>query len=104
LRRLQQAAMMGGAAVFAIRPLVALAAPSPAVLRLGLHAEAAGALRLELVKRRGLPAGKSLTLVPRKLPCLDRAGVVTTLPDRWLQRILSGASAAQRKRAALPQS
>jgi len=101
LRRLQQAAMMGSAAVFAIRPLAALAAPSPAMLRIGLHAEVGGALRLELVKRRGLPAGKSLTLVPRKLPCLDRAGVVPTPPDRWLQRILSGAT--QRKRAALPQ-
>ncbi len=101
LRRLQQAAMSGQAAVFAMRPLAALTNPSPAVLRIGLHAEAAGHLRLELLKRRGLPDYKSLLLKPRALPCLMReparepvkkpiAGGQT---DRWLRGLLSASPA-----------
>ncbi len=104
LRRLQQAAMSGHASVFAMRPLAALASPSPAVLRIGLHAEAAGALRLELVKRRGLPADKSLRLTPRTLPCLTRAPAKTPATngqaDRWLHALLSGASSAQAQHSA----
>ena len=91
LRRLQQAAMTGNAALFAMRPLSSLTSPSPAVLRLGLHAEARGRLRIDLIKRRGLPDGKSLTLTPRQFTCLTRDQITTRdrMPEavRWLNQL-----------------
>jgi len=93
LRRLLQAALSGSCTAIALRPLESLVAPSPAGLRIGLHAEAGGALRLDLVKRRGLPAGKSVTVTPRKLPCLLRLGATGARPSRWLDRLLTGPTA-----------
>lgn len=58
LRRLQLAAESGQAPLFLFRPAAALAAPSPAALRLSLAAGAEGA-RLHLVKHRG---GASISL------------------------------------------
>lgn len=75
LRRLQQAAMAGGANVFVFRSLASLGSPSPASLRLALGTAAQGMLRVELVKRRGLPDGHTLLLAPRQLPCLERTPV-----------------------------
>jgi hypothetical protein len=58
LRRLQLAAESGQAPLILFRPAAALAAPSPAALRLSLAAGAGGA-RLHLVKHRG---GASVSL------------------------------------------
>jgi protein ImuA len=88
LRRLQQAAMAGRSVIFAFRSLAALAAPSPALLRLGLEAQPNGILRIDLAKRRSLPAGRSVLLAPRDLPCLDRER--TSVPadgNAWLRQM-----------------
>ncbi len=66
LRRLQVAAGEGGACLFVIRPSGCRMVPSPAPLRLAVQASGA-ALVIELIKRRGAPAGLSLTLRSRKL-------------------------------------
>jgi hypothetical protein len=58
LRRLQLAAESGQAPLILFRPMAALAAPSPAALRLSLTTGAEGA-RLHLVKHRG---GASVSL------------------------------------------
>jgi cell division inhibitor SulA/protein ImuA len=73
LRRLQQAAASGGTTMFAFRPLAQLNQPSPAVLRLGLEARVGGRLQVRLIKRRGLPDGKTITLVLRDWFCLRQS-------------------------------
>jgi hypothetical protein len=90
LRRLQQAAMTGGVVAFAMRPAETLHTPSPAILRIALQAGTGGRLRVDLVKRRGLPAGQSLYLTTRALPCLKRDAPAATkrLTPRWLSRLL----------------
>ncbi|MCL2636593.1 MAG: translesion DNA synthesis-associated protein ImuA [Betaproteobacteria bacterium] len=62
LRRLQVAAT--GRRVFAAlwRPVAATQAPSPAPLRIVLDAAADGGLSLRIIKRRGRPAARPLTL------------------------------------------
>ncbi|MBL8519395.1 MAG: translesion DNA synthesis-associated protein ImuA [Betaproteobacteria bacterium] len=83
LKRLQQAAMGGGAAAFVFRPLASLDSPSPAPLRLALHAGAQGTLRVELVKRRGLPDGHAVLLTPRSMACLARPAAAVPSPAAW---------------------
>lgn len=95
LRRLQQAASMGGATIFAFRSRSALRQPSPAVLRLALAAAPGGALEVELVKRRGLPDGKTVRLVPRSLACLQRPRTAPPVPAvPWLSRLVAGTQPA----------
>ena len=101
LRRLLQAAIAGGSAAMLLRPLAAAVSPSPAGTRIALHAEAGGALRVELLKRRGLPPGKSVRVIARSLACLKREPVFvhntaqtcssaeTSVPA-WLDNVLSG--------------
>ncbi len=72
LRRLNQAAMAGNSLLWLMRPLQAAQSPSPAATRIILTPQASGALALDLLKRRGLPAGKSIRLDPRSLACLTR--------------------------------
>ncbi|MEO8102370.1 MAG: SOS cell division inhibitor SulA [Betaproteobacteria bacterium] len=95
LRRLQQAAMAGNSILWLMRPLVAAQSPSPAGTRIVLTPQDSGALTLELLKRRGLPAGKSIRLVTRSLACLTREPRVVRAPAKtssigWLDRVLSG--------------
>lgn len=77
LRRLLQSANAGKSMGFLIRPLEAAAVPSPAGLRIALHPTADGRLRLDLLKRRGLPPGKSIFLTTQTLHCLARGGLPT---------------------------
>jgi cell division inhibitor SulA/protein ImuA len=101
LRRLQQAAIAGNSILWLMRPREAARMPSPAATRIVLHPEAAGQLRLELLKRRGLPAGKSIHLVARTLACLAREPRAVRVPAKtptlgWLDQVLgSGISADQ---------
>lgn len=93
LRRLLQSALAGDAIAWVIRPLAAAANPSPASLRLALHPAPQGALRVDLLKRRGLPPGKSITLAPHTLPCFSRESAAvrntaTTKSSPWLTRLL----------------
>jgi len=94
LRRLQQAAAAGNSLMWLLRPLDAAASPSPAGTRIVLQPAEAGTLRLELIKRRGLPQGKSLRLAARTLACLAREAkpVRATLSNgqaaRWLDRMM----------------
>lgn len=67
LRRLQQAAVSGKAIAWLVRPLAAAAMPSPASLRIALNPQQDGSMRLDLLKRRGLPPGKSIVLTSRNL-------------------------------------
>ena len=95
LRRLQQAAMAGNSMLWLMRPLEAAHSPSPAGTRIVLRPEESGALRLDLLKRRGLPAGKSIRLVSRSLACLTREprdvrAPANTSSPRWLDRVLAG--------------
>ena len=95
LRRLQQAAMAGNSMLWLMRPLEAAHSPSPAGTRIVLRPEESGALRLDLLKRRGLPAGKSIRLVSRSLACLTREprdvrAPANTSSLRWLDRVLAG--------------
>lgn len=102
LRRLLQSAIAGKAMGFLVRPLEAAESPSPAGLRIALHPAGDGKLRLDLLKRRGLPPGKSITLAIQTLPCLARVGKPATAkpqvgqPARWLKQLLAGSSAASR--------
>jgi cell division inhibitor SulA/protein ImuA len=102
LRRLLQSANAGKAMGFLIRPLDAATMPSPAGLRIALHPSGDGKLRLDLLKRRGLPPGKSIHLSTLTLPCLARAGMpVKSRPDvsqstRWLKQLLAGSATASR--------
>ncbi len=91
LRRLHQSAMAGNSILWLVRPLEALNTPSPAGTRISLEPEEGGALRLNLIKRRGLPAGKSVRLVPRTLACLTREPRYVRTPQKttWLDRILT---------------
>ena len=95
LRRLHQAAMTGNSILWLMRPLEATHSPSPAGTRIVLRPEESGALSVELLKRRGLPAGKSIRLVPRALACLTREPRYVRVPAkhpsiRWLDRVLGG--------------
>jgi cell division inhibitor SulA/protein ImuA len=83
LKRLQQAAMAGGASVFAFRSLASLASPSPALLRLALHAAPLGALHVDLVKRRGLPDGRSVIITPRHIASLQRDAIPQAQRTVW---------------------
>lgn len=93
LRRLSQAANEGNALCVLMRPVTAAQRPSPASLRIVLTVtnanqhrhvtqsthgalnvcDADGTLELNLIKRRGLPLGKTLMLETRALACLKRA-------------------------------
>lgn len=90
LKRLQQAAMAGGTCVFAFRALASLASPSPALLRLALHAAPLGALRIDLVKRRGLPDGRSVLVTPRHIACLQRDSIPLAPRTVWATPALHG--------------
>lgn len=96
LRRLLQSATVGKSMGFLIRPMAAAATPSPAGLRIALHPQGNGSLRLDLLKRRGLPPDKSITLSVQDLPCLSRAPMPTiatiesTAPAPWLTELLAG--------------
>jgi hypothetical protein len=103
LRRLLQSAISGEAMAWVIRPLAAATSPSPAGLRIALHPQANGELRLDLLKRRGLPPGKAITLTPRALACVSRSARETRAarlaqgarrPAEWLQSLLSSKSPA----------
>ena len=72
LRRLHYAAGVGGAHCWLMRPLQAATQPSPAPLRITLHALADGTMRLHLLKLRGMKPGKTIVLATRYLACLDR--------------------------------
>ncbi|MBK7356673.1 translesion DNA synthesis-associated protein ImuA [Propionivibrio sp.] len=66
LRRLQVAAASGNSAMFLFRPVRAAQSSSAAPLRLLLRSGECGALDLKLLKRRGAPCSRTLTLdVPR---------------------------------------
>ena len=98
LRRLVQSASAGKAMGFLIRPLEAAATPSPAGLRIALHPTGDGKLRLDLLKRRGLPPGKSIHLTTQVLPCLARMGLPAKSrleigeSSRWLKQLLAGSA------------
>ena len=102
LRRLLQSANTGKAMGFLIRPLEAAATPSPAGLRIALHPSSDGSLRLDLLKRRGLPPGKSIHLTTQSLPCLARAGMPiksrlgASQSTRWLKQLLAGSATTSR--------
>jgi cell division inhibitor SulA/protein ImuA len=103
LRRLQQAAAAGNSIMWLLRPLEAAASPSPAGTRITLQPMPTGAIKMELIKRRGLPQGKSLIVAARSLACLGRdarpvrvtPAKVPKLPNvakgqaaRWLDQVL----------------
>jgi hypothetical protein len=95
LRRLHQAAMAGNSILWLMRPLEAAQSPSPAGTRIVLRPEESGVLSLDLLKRRGLPAGKSIRLVTRPLACLTREPRYVRVPAKtssigWLDRVLAG--------------
>ncbi len=97
LRRLQQAAMAGNSILWLMRPVEAAASPSPAGTRIVLQPEGDGALRLDLRKRRGLPAGKSIRLFTRTLTCLTRKPRYVRAPLRtssisWLDQVVAEAT------------
>lgn len=102
LRRLLQSSNAGKAMGFLIRPLEAAASPSPAGLRMALHPLIDGKLRLDLLKRRGLPPGKSITLTTLLLPCLARvsrpaiAKPEVGQPAGWLKQLLADSRATSR--------
>ena len=94
LRRLHQAAMAGNSILWLMRPIEAANTPSPAGTRIVLQPEDAGVLRLDLLKRRGLPSGKSIRLVTRTLTCLTRDPRFVGVPAkassiRWLDKVLA---------------
>ncbi len=101
LRRLQQAAIAGNSLLWLMRPREAAESPSPAATRISLQPEAAGALRLDLLKRHGLPQGKSIRLATRSLACLTREPRWMRIPAKtptpgWLNRVLgSGISGVE---------
>jgi hypothetical protein len=93
LRRLAQAALAGNTLGFALRPSVAARQPSPAMLRVRLTPAAQGLLHIDLIKRRGLPPGKSIAIDPRALACLARearqaANGAQSATSPWLARLL----------------
>jgi protein ImuA len=99
LRRLSQAANSSNALCMLMRPLEAAKRPSPAQLRIALRATAKGELELQLLKRRGLPMGKTIVLETRQLACLQReqTGERHRTPiaaKGWLQRLLTSTPVA----------
>ncbi len=106
LRRLLQAAIAGSSAAMLIRPLAAASSPSPAGTRIALHPEANGVLRIELLKRRGLPPGKSIRVTTRTMACLQREPAIVRDPSStkphtetatplWLEHMVSGTASNQ---------
>lgn len=94
LRRLAQAALAGSTLGFALRPSMAARQPSPAMLRMLLTPAAQGLLQIDLLKRRGLPPGKSIAVDPRALDCLARearasANGTSPATSPWLARLLN---------------
>lgn len=105
LRRLQQAAIVGNSLLWLMRPRNAANSPSPAATRIVLQPEDAGVLRLDLLKRRGLPSGKSIRLVTRELACLAREARSVRVPAKtqtpgWLNRVLGGGIACSEENPA----
>lgn len=102
LRRLLQSATTGKAMGFLMRPLESSATPSPAGLRIALYPSGDGKLRLDLLKRRGLPPGKSITLTMQTLRCLTRAGIPVKSKlevgesSQWLTQLLACSTATSR--------
>jgi protein ImuA len=104
LRRLSQAANSSNALCMLMRPLDAARRPSPAQLRIvlkpaALRATAKGEIELQLLKRRGLPMGKTIVLETRTLACLQReqTGERHRTPiaaKGWLQRLLTSTPVA----------
>lgn len=107
LRRLSQAAHNSNAMCVLMRPIIAANRPSPAQLRIVLKAAAHshqtngahGALELNLIKRRGLPMGKTIVLETRSLACLQREQTTQQrhIPNTargWLERLITAAPAA----------
>lgn len=80
LRRLQYAAAKGGAVCWLVRPSQFVAHASPASLRIALSGNADGALTVNLIKRRGLAPGMTLTLETRTMPCLSAQPGLTPTP------------------------
>jgi cell division inhibitor SulA/protein ImuA len=102
LRRLLQSAISGNSLVLLMRPLEAAISPSPAGTRIALHPDEAGGLRVEILKQRGLPPGKTLHFTTRSLACLQRDPQPSikqnsTRPARWLDGLIAGIDAAQSK-------
>ncbi len=64
VRRLQLAAEAGRSTGFLYRPAAAACEPSPAALRLRLHTDSQGSLRLEILKCRGGRSGFSVQIQP----------------------------------------
>jgi hypothetical protein len=100
LRRLSQAARSSNVLCVLIRPIIAASRPSPAQLRIVLKVAAHshqthgahGALELNLIKRRGLPIGKTIVLETRSLACLQREQTTQHrhMPNTargWLERL-----------------
>ncbi len=92
LRRLSQAARTHNTLCVLMRPLAAGQRASPAELRIALHAAPHGEITLQLIKRRGLPHGKSLQLNTRTLPCLQAHRLPRQIPRAvpaaaWLQPV-----------------
>jgi protein ImuA len=107
LRRLSQAAHNSNALCILMRPIIAANRPSPAQLRIVLKAAAQSsqthgvrsALELNLIKRRGLPMGKTIVLETRSLACLQREQTAQHRhipnPARgWLERLITAAPVA----------
>ncbi len=107
LRRLSQAAQTSNSLCVLMRPIIAASRPSPAQLRIALKTARAveavkianplhqpsGALELNLIKRRGLPMGKTLVLETRSLACLKREQAtqprhVPSTARGWLERVI----------------
>ena len=82
-----------------MRPILAASRPSPAQLRIALKAvkpsqQSNGALELNLIKRRGLPMGKTLVLETRSLACLKREQTMQprhnpSTARGWLERLIT---------------
>jgi hypothetical protein len=97
LRRLSQAARASNTLCVLMRPRSAATSPSPAELRIVLSAHAHGELSLDLIKRRGLPHGKTIridTRAMRALPCLaphrEPRQIPREVPQKaavWLKRL-----------------
>jgi protein ImuA len=107
LRRLLQAAYNSNALCVLMRPVIAANRPSPAQLRIVLKAAvshhqthgAHGALELNLIKRRGLPMGKTIVLQTRSLTCLQREQTtqhrhIPNTARGWLERLITAAPVA----------
>jgi hypothetical protein len=109
LRRLLQAANNSNALCVLARPVAAAGRPSPAQLRIVLKAAQSsaantGEMEVQLLKRRGLPTGKTIVLETRSLACLQRQHVVERAvgvhkndtqqhaAHGWLDRIIGSAS------------